>query len=287
MDFLQHTFYMLSDEELRLRNISGIADIIDQRIYKYVGLEDAIKYILIEKNTLKFSHPNDFNDPFDCYEGFINFSNVPSFFINEEKVAKQLNPSITKETISKTIAILRNSNERNKFFRETKNKYKISCFSKTYDNVLMWSHYANKNSGVCIGFEFPIEPLPKDFIICPVIYKDVVVPFDAYANPHRIIFHWLLTKSHHWEYEQEVRAIIKENSRKLSADGIYEIEKGWIKEIIFGCKVSTKEVEKTIRLIRKNGYKNILIKKMSINPNNFSLKEDTIADIQNYKNKVK
>lgn len=281
---------MLTDKDLELSNIKGISEVFNQRIYKYVGYEDAIKYVLIDKNTLKFSSPNDFNDPFDCYEGFVNFSNVPPSATLDDTAKRLLDRSIVKEASSRTKQVLNDRRARLNFFKEQKKDYRVSCFSKVYDEVLMWSHYANKHTGVCIGFEFPIEPLPKDFIVFPVVYKDSVQPFDVYANPFRIILHWIITKSHHWKYEKEVRAIIKNDSRKLLNDGnnyYYVIEKDWIKEIVFGCKVSDKVVEKTIKLIRKNGFKNILIKRMFINPDNFSLEENIIADIQNYKNKVK
>lgn len=281
---------MLTDKDLEISNIKGMSEAFNRRIYKYIGYEDAMKYILINKNTLKFSSPDDFNDPFDCYEGFVNFSNVPPYTIFDDTANRLLDKSIAKEISLRTKQILNNKKARANFFKEQKKDYRVSCFSKTYDEVLMWSHYASKHTGVCIGFEFPTEPLPKDFIVFPVLYKDNVQPFDVYANPYRIILHWITTKSHHWKYEEEVRAVIKSNSKKLLHDGTnyyYEIEKDWIKEIVFGCKVSDKAVEKTIRLIRKNGFKNMLIKRMFINPDNFSLEETIIADIQNYKNIVK
>ena len=30
---------------------------------------------------------------------------------------------------------------------------KISCFSEEPDNMLLWSHYGNKHTGICIGFK--------------------------------------------------------------------------------------------------------------------------------------
>jgi hypothetical protein len=105
------------------------------------------------------------------------------------------------------------------------------------------------------------------------------------------MLHWFITKSSHWSYEKEVRAIIKSDSKKLLKDDAdnyyYNIERDWIKEVVFGCKVSNKEIEKAVRLIKRAGYRNILIKKMSIDSDTFSLKETIIADIQNHKNKIK
>src|SRR6516165_6791682 len=27
------------------------------------------------------------------------------------------------------------------------------CFSKSWNNILMWSHYADKHRGICLGFD--------------------------------------------------------------------------------------------------------------------------------------
>lgn len=278
---------MLTNEELIKANIQNISAINSSRIYKYVGFQDAIKYVLINNNTIKFSSPEDFNDPFDCHEGFINFENTPSFNTLDGIAKNILGSNYSKEVANRTNKLINNSKEKSLFFRKVRDNYKVSCFSKKYDNILMWSHYANKHNGICIGFDFPIDVFPKDFILMPVIYKNTVSPFDMYADPHRIILHWLTTKSFHWAYEQEVRAIINTKSSKLSNHYVYELEKEYIKEIIFGCNISDYEIIKTMSLIKKNGYKNILVKKMVIDTEMFSLKEEIIADIQNFKNRIK
>ena len=81
---------MLTDKDLEISNIKGMSEAFNRRIYKYIGYEDAMKYILINKNTLKFSSPDDFNDPFDCYEGFVNFSNVPPYAIFDDTANRLL-----------------------------------------------------------------------------------------------------------------------------------------------------------------------------------------------------
>ena len=43
---------MLTDKDLELSNIIGISEVFNQRIYKYVGYEDAMKYILIDRNNI-------------------------------------------------------------------------------------------------------------------------------------------------------------------------------------------------------------------------------------------
>lgn len=107
---------MLTDKDLELSNITGILEVFNQRIYKYVGYEDAMKYILIDRNTLKFSSPNDFNDPFDCYEGFVNFSNVPSSATLDDTAKKMLDKSIAKKASLRTKQVLNDRKTRAIFF---------------------------------------------------------------------------------------------------------------------------------------------------------------------------
>ena len=43
-----------------------------ERIYKYISLETAIK--ILENNSLKFSKPSTFNDPFDSDVNLLDFN---------------------------------------------------------------------------------------------------------------------------------------------------------------------------------------------------------------------
>jgi hypothetical protein len=128
---------MLTDKDLELGNIGGIAEVINRRVYKYVGFEAAKEFILFGKNTLKFSSPNDFNDPFDCYEGFVDFSNIPSSSTFDEVAKSLLDKSIAKEASLRAKQVLDDKKSRMNFFKEQKKDYKVSCFSKEYNEVLM------------------------------------------------------------------------------------------------------------------------------------------------------
>ena len=51
---------------------------------------------------------------------------------------------------------------KNKFIEEVlpqiksiRNSASVSCFSKKSNSILMWRHYGDKHTGVCIGFERP------------------------------------------------------------------------------------------------------------------------------------
>lgn len=128
-------------------------------LYKYASWQEKDENNLTRKNikasALYFNTPDSFNDPFD---------NAPSYNISTESRKILLN-RFEKETRGKyddeLLAEVRNipASAFNKIFKDTDyNKFHIAkrgitCFSRDNDNILMWSHYANNHSGVCLGFD--------------------------------------------------------------------------------------------------------------------------------------
>ena len=126
----------------------------------------------------------------------------------------------------------------------------ISCFSSSgWNNQLMWSHYANSYSGICVEYDFSKI---NDFIgfIYPVNYttnrptlslQDLgVVRFDLNAEEKIVhgdtdvskIFSYLLSKNICWKYEEEWRIInIGENNTPIF------IDLPFVKSITFGLNL--------------------------------------------------
>jgi hypothetical protein len=123
--------------------------------------------------------------------------------------------------------------------------YLICCLSEINNDILMWSHYALGHKGFCIQlhiYETPeglgpvhIVDYPDDNklpFINPVLYEEGKI--DAL----KMMF---LTKSKHWEYEQERRIFIKTGGSEFK-----EFPPQSLKGVIFGCRME-KEDEKQIR----------------------------------------
>jgi hypothetical protein len=136
-------------EEIISNDIKQILD--NDIVYKYSSYDIGVNNILLNK-TLKFSHPSTFNDPFDCNEKLLKLGftedGLKSFF-NEYKT------NLPKEHWEMLWEQMNDMNMVEEFNKNYRDNFKISCFSARSDEVLMWSHYANKHSGVCIGFDFP------------------------------------------------------------------------------------------------------------------------------------
>ena len=77
----------------------------------------------------------------------------------------------------------------------------ILCFSKSWRNPVLWSHYADRHRGLCLGFEIPRRLLE------PVDYVDTRWPVPARPDLE-FVKRLLFTKFCHWQYEQEWRAFV-------------------------------------------------------------------------------
>ena len=213
------------------------------KIFKYTNIESGIK--ILKTNSLWFSKPEYFNDPYDCYENLIRI--IPSkdgiaayidrnYFIRKRDKEKKLNyylrnHKILIEKIEQGI-------------RERAESMGVCCFSKTFDNLLMWSHYANNHSGICIGFKFGYDI--KDFFLYPVNYVNIFPNTDYLINPETALLDWVLTKSEVWSYELEIRAV------SFEKNGIVTIVPDTISEIYFGSKVNATKKNEILKIIAEN-----------------------------------
>lgn len=84
----------------------------------------------------------------------------------------------------------------------------LLCFSKTWQNPVQWSHYAEKHRGLCIVFNVSEDSVRT------VSYKRSRLTSEAQelartgTTNHDTMIRLLSTKFHHWHYEQEVRAFL-------------------------------------------------------------------------------
>lgn len=87
----------------------------------------------------------------------------------------------------------------------------IACFSETFDNELMWAHYAANYSGLCIGYSAPKlrDQLPDPAQLVRVAYVDAPInlskhdKIDFVKAAQKI----LSQKKYNWAYEREWRVM--------------------------------------------------------------------------------
>lgn len=144
------------------------------RLYHFVneknGLDD------IKKRRLKIATFSDLNDPFELFSIELSNSSLRRAF------------NVLKNELSSNRGIL--------------------CFSRSWHNPVLWSHYADKHRGICLGFDLPDDKVDS------ISYsrKRLVAQIDSFISPPdedslNLMKKLLFTKYEHWKYE-EVRGFV-------------------------------------------------------------------------------
>lgn len=133
-----------------------------------------------------------------------------------------------------------------------KNLPLISCFSKCFDNVLMWSHYAQKHEGVCLIYTGVFQK--KQYVLFCEEIEGALFSFEKinYSNikPKKVnrikdlankkLISALVTKSSEWEYEDEYRLVLK-NPTPNEKGVALKFDKHHLRGVIFGMKTSQED----------------------------------------------
>jgi hypothetical protein len=92
---------------------------------------------------------------------------------------------------------------------EFNGKNGLLCFSKRWRNPVLWSHYASKHRGMCLGFD-----VAADFLRDVRYTKDRLPLKFVDGNPDKgldegFVRDLLYTKYEHWAYEEEARTFFR------------------------------------------------------------------------------
>ncbi len=186
------------------------------RVYYLTGSQFAISNIALRR--IKVSRFSDLNDPF-------------------ELLAVDLSDKVHRAAFRKTKSEL-NQNRG------------LVCFSKSWRNPLVWGHYAEKHTGICLGFDVP------DDMVAPVIYADrpSKIKIDAQSNEpiltEQFMNKLLCTKFSDWKYEDEVRVFVKlDDAEQESGNYFYSFSDALVLcEVILGprCGIPIEGLKKLV-----------------------------------------
>jgi len=112
----------------------------------------------------------------------------------------------------------------------------LICFSRNWKNPVLWGHYAEKHSGIALGFDIP------DSYLATVIYAKSLLNVDLHLSkgrpPRELVDRLIRTKFHDWKYENEVRLFVELDHDSVEA-GKYFMpfsENINLREVILGPK---------------------------------------------------
>jgi hypothetical protein len=182
------------------------------RLYHLTAKDHALQNI--RRRRIKLARFSDLNDPFE----------LMSLNLRERKVR-----NVVRE------------------FKLTMDSHTgLLCFSEDWTSPVMWSHYAMKHRGVCLGVDVTRTSVQK------VIYKDdrILAELDKTGDPvslsQKLQESLLCTKCGEWKYEQERRRIVP--LEQATGDGglhfVSFSEDLELAEVILGpnCDASLEEV---------------------------------------------
>jgi hypothetical protein len=232
------------------------------KLYKYCANNKHTENIFIN-SELYFALPSLFNDPFDSklkfsFEGSLNDIRkaygraLYSSSLHNNNRYRQLNSQEADEIAEKWITpkLIDNKDYQVKFterIQKLENPQGVLCLSEVNNNILMWSHYAEKHTGICLEFSWPNDD--------PIFGKYQRV---KYQTHYESVWAWLYTydeiakktmfiKSIDWVYEKEYRILVKN-------EGCRMFPKESLTGVIFGCQIPKKIKDFYIEIIKNNKY---------------------------------
>ena len=234
----------------------------------------------LKSELIRFTQPNDLNDPFECLPikpTLQNLNNLKKELTenvnNGNKLLQEIINTVDYNLIEK---IYSNANT------NVNNDIVIFSLSKKWNEILMWSHYADSHRGFCVGYDknhtFFNNYISPDSntskTVLEVIYSADRVQIPMSFKDKKLEFEPFITKSLNWEYESEVRIIssisladltLKEEPNDIC---LFKIPHSAIKEIILGANIIS---ENEIMLNKFCKERNIDIYKSKISEINFEM----------------
>jgi len=251
-------------------------------LYKFYKAETAIK--ALESQTLGFTAPNRFNDP---YELLPRISSHPSAHKILERKGKITNRQREEFRRRWNLEYQTSHSKANfeKFLRTKEQElsekipvelgrlpvqlakdcveivsreFGVLCLSKRWNHHLMWGHYSEGHTGFCIGYQIPVET--------PGVYRvDVRYSQERYAIRNsdvllgkfsrRDVEGVIRTKSPEWAYEQEIRYVLNTTIPGLSSNSdrtqfYIRHAPNMAKEIIAGIRCDQANVAEFCRICK-------------------------------------
>jgi len=245
------------------------------RLYHYQKWEPEWLRKAVVERKIRFSGPENFNDPWDCRPFFKLDLSHPEARRREidwimatnrkhnttwsedrhQALAERLNSDV--EFLRRTILTM--SDQLDGGIRE---KYRIYCLCPSGTNALIWAHYAEKHRGIALEFDRYSETMQGAM---PIEYSEFYPDMTLADRDDGLeILRPLLSKSDVWSYEHEVRLIALERRMAVSPgddeifkvdDGFFVLPEGVLTGVVLGCLVEEGTVDQARKIVALAGGK--------------------------------
>lgn len=160
----------------------------------------------------------------------------------------------------------------------------VCCFSEVFDDLLMWSYYADGHKGICLEFDTTYDPFTKVHkvnYVTEIPAIDANIFFDQKMDLSGVVEAFLATKYFDWNHEHEWRVIHDNNNQTFG------YKTNALTGIYFGSKIDFTTFE-IIALIIKGQHTNCSFYQMEKVPGEFKIipKKITYSSFQEAKDIV-
>ena len=191
-------------------------------LYKYVGCAPHHLSIL-QRLQIRFTQPDDLNDPFDCVPGVVPPADMAKFV--GDTIARNRAIMLASGRTERHIEIAREAMTREytkdpdalvarctTIIRRNLNSLGVLSLALRNDNMPLWAHYSANHGGFAVGLRTDGGPLTQrstdvatEGELRPVIYQAnrVIVPCDPLVLTPDVLF----IKGSQWSYEEEWRVV--------------------------------------------------------------------------------
>ena len=137
-------------------------------------------------------------------------------------------------------------------------KWVVACYTRNWNSVPMWSHYASEGAGFCFGYNPSIvlqrveehQKIPLVGTGAAVISGDVSY-VEVLPDSSSSIDNQILSKSQDWSYEKEWRVATVGFEHKSRAGGIMVNLHGALRQVLVGWRSGSETYTPLIDMVNK------------------------------------
>jgi hypothetical protein len=184
---------------------------------------------IVDSNVLWAAAPFSFNDPFE-FKVKLDLS-APS----DVRVARYLkeNPMATEADARSWERTLDNASWHTAMTLRASllNSHGVTCFTRSWSDLLLWSHYAKAHTGFCVGFdENHVVAWGAASAQGDVNYVSEAPVFQYfYEPPAEFMRKAMFYKSEDWHAEREFRLVFE-------SPGMKQFPREALREVVLGCR---------------------------------------------------
>lgn len=284
-------------------------------LYKYIAVDNNVIDGLLNENYIKFSPANQLNDPFEfqpvikgIYKDEVKERHYEEHLlrsvVTDDKVANKEHflQIFLQETYKATPGIVQQISfeefcqspikyiQEDTYKKENILRLGVLSLSEKNKDLLMWAHYADEHKGMVIALDknhaFFKQNITKKDIESTLqkVQYEFVRP-EVYLMEIDDREKMLFTKSKHWKYEKEWRAIriLKKRDKEIMGTYLFKFEPTLLRGIYFGMRMPTETKRKIVQIVKgKYSREHLKVYEARMNKAKYQLDFEEIVNWNGY-----